>query len=81
MGKGYISLFFDDARVPLPQENLKEAKDSIFKNYKTAFKKPNLKDKKNLQDQIENKILKEMEKELKEANDLGEKDKKNPIEY
>jgi len=81
MGKGYISLFFDDARVPLPQENLKEAKDSIFKNYKTVFKKPNLKDKENLQDQIENKILKEMEEELREANSLGEKDKKNPIEY
>lgn len=77
----FVSLFFDNAGVKIPQENLAQAKESIWKNYKRTFKKPNLEDTKSLQDILEDKIAQEMSQQLSEANTLAEADKKNPIAY
>lgn len=81
MGKGYISLFFDDSSFSLPSENLATAKENIFNRYQQRFQKSDSKVEKDLTDIIENTILKEMPMRLQEANLASEQNKENPIKY
>ena len=81
MGKGYISLFFDDSSISLPSNNLAEAKENIFSNYTARFHKPNPEEKQDLRDFIDNNIVKGIQGQLQQGNVEGEKNKDNPIKY
>lgn len=69
---GYLSLFFDDSSIQLPSETLDQAKNQIFSNYKRVFRKPHPQEKRDLQQQIENRILTEIEGQLQQGNVQGE---------
>lgn len=69
---GYLSLFFDDSSTQLPSETLDQAKSQIFSNYKKVFRKPHPQEKRDLQQQIENRILTEIEGQLQQGNVQGE---------
>lgn len=77
----FVTLFFDNSGVSIPENKLIEAKDTIFQNYKQRFTLPNPEETKSLQEILENKILQEMQQQLSEANNLAEGNKKNPIAY
>ena len=81
MGKGYISLFFDDSSFSLPSDNLAAAKENIFSNYQNRFQKPDLNEKQDLKDFIDNKILQGIQEQLSQGNKLGEQGKSDPIKY
>ena len=87
MGKGYISLFFEDSRYELLQELDKDktyqlvsdAKNQIWKNYKNRFQqKTDLNDRYDLQSFVDNTILNEISSNLTEQS---QKQMKDPVEY
>lgn len=78
---GYLSLFYDDSSSKLPSQSLEQAKNEIFKNYQKVFRKPNPKDKRDLQDQITNQILTEMSAYLQQGNLEGEAEKSDVVKY
>lgn len=79
---GYISLFFEDSRIPLSNENLEEVKNQIYSNYKTAFRNPKeLQEKDDLRSFIENEILQGVNSSLQQGNTKGESNKDDPIKY
>lgn len=79
---GYISLFFEDSKVPMPNEQLSQSKEQIYSNYKNIFKNPNDPQEKNdLRDFVENRILQEINSNLQQGNAQGEALKEDPIKY
>ena len=64
MGKGYISLFFEDSGISLPTEDILQVKNQIFNNYKNRFNMTDLSIEKDLQTFINNELLNEISKEL-----------------
>lgn len=79
---GYISLFFEDSRLPIPNEQLSQSKEQIYTNYKNIFRNPNNTQEKNdLRDFIENQILQGMNSSLQQGNTQGEILKEDPIKY
>ncbi len=71
MGKGYISLFFDHSGYKMPEENLEEAKNKIWKNYKAKY--PNsLEERNDIQSFTENSILTEMQRDLQKNGSLSD---------
>lgn len=75
---GYISLFFDDARLDLPQIKLDQAKANIFSNYKKTLRCPDASEEKNLRDIVQNTILSNMESQMKQTDNPNKTD---PIKY
>ena len=79
---GYISLFFEDSKIPMPNEQLSQSKEQIYSNYKNVFKSPNDPQEKNdLRDFVENRILQEINSNLQQGNIQGEALKEDPIKY
>lgn len=79
---GYISLFFEDSRLPIPNEQLSQSKEQIYTNYKNIFRNPNNTQEKNdLRDFIENQILQGINSSLQQGNTQGEALKEDPIKY
>lgn len=79
---GYISLFFEDSKVPMPNEQLSQSKEQIYVNYKNVFRKPgDVQEKNDLRDFIENQILQEINSNLQQGNIQGESLKDDPIKY
>lgn len=77
MGKGYISLFFEDSGYEIPQEDIKQVKSNIWDNYKArSFIDPE--DKENIEVFTYNKLMQEMESQL---SIKGQQQLSNPIEY
>lgn len=77
MGKGYISLFFEDSGYKIPQEDIKQVKSNIWDSYKArSFIDPE--DKENIEVFTYNKLMQEMESQL---SIKGQQQLSNPIEY
>ena len=82
MGKGYISLFFDDSTTSLPNEELEKSKEQIFTNYKNAMRRPGSEEEKqDLRDFVDNQILQGVNEALQRGNAQGESQKDDPIKY
>ncbi len=71
MGKGYISLFFDHSGYTMPQENLQEAKNKIWENYKVKYP-DSLEERNDIQSFTENSILVEMQGDLQKDGSLSD---------
>ena len=79
MGKGYISLFFEDSGYELvTQEDLNSAKQKIWSGYKERFRNPNSLTQQNFQNIVDNVILQNLSSMLTMQNMSQQTD---PIEY
>ena len=79
MGKGYISLFFEDSGYELvTQEDLNGAKQKIWSDYKERFRNPNSLTQQNFQNIVDNVILQNLSSMLTMQNMSQQTD---PIEY